>query len=78
MLGSVSLHGVRAAHVSGKLAGYRSLPPRRPAQFYHVGIRTRIARSTLAYANETTGLAIYADFAERLIRTARQLYIKIP
>ena len=47
-------------------------------KLYHVGIRARIARSTLAYANETRDWRIYADFAERLIRTARQLYVNDP
>jgi hypothetical protein len=47
-------------------------------KLYHVGIRTRIARSTLAYANETRDWRIYADFAQRLIRTARELYMNEP
>jgi len=47
-------------------------------KLYHIGIRTRMARSTLAYANETRDWRIYADFAQRLIRTARALYINEP
>jgi hypothetical protein len=43
-------------------------------KLYHVGIRTRVARSTLADANETRDWRIYADFAQGLIRTARALY----
>ena len=47
-------------------------------KLYHVGIRARVARSTLAYANETRDWRIYADFAQRLIRTARELYLNDP
>ncbi len=48
------------------------------AQLYHVGIRARISRSTLADANETRDWRIYADFAQSLIRTARDLYVDDP
>jgi hypothetical protein len=41
---------------------------------YHMGIRGHIARSTLAYANETHDWRIYADFAQVLIHTARTWY----
>ena len=44
-------------------------------KLYHVGIRTRVARATMADANETRDWRIYADFANGLIRTARTLYI---
>ena len=47
-------------------------------KLYHVGIRARVARSTLAYANETRDWRIYADFAQRLIGTARELYVNDP
>ena len=40
---------------------------------YHAGLRGRVARSTLADANETRDWRIYADFAQTLIRHARQL-----
>jgi len=43
-------------------------------KLYHVGIRSRISRSTLADANETRDWRIYAGFAQILIRTARRLY----
>ena len=42
-------------------------------KLYHLGIRARVARSTIADANETRDWRIYADFAQRLIRTAREL-----
>jgi len=47
-------------------------------KLYHVGIRTRVARSTLADANEMRDWRIYADFAQGLIRTARTLYADEP
>ncbi len=43
------------------------------SRLYHVGIRARVARSTLAEANETRDWRIYADFTQGLIRTARDL-----
>ncbi|MHC4459446.1 MAG: IS4 family transposase [Planctomycetota bacterium] len=43
-------------------------------KLYHMGIRGRVSRSTLAYANETRDWRIYADFALTLIQTARSLY----
>jgi Transposase DDE domain/Domain of unknown function (DUF4372) len=44
------------------------------SKLYHLGIRGGIARSTLADANETRDWRIYQDFAQALIRLARQLY----
>jgi len=43
-------------------------------KLYHMGIRSRIARSTLAEANEKRDWRIYADFAQSLIQIARRLY----
>src|SRR4026208_2248507 len=37
---------------------------------YHMGIRARISRSTLADANEVRDWRIYAEFAQRLIGIA--------
>ena len=45
-----------------------------PSKRYHMGIRTRGSRSTLAEANENRDGRIYADFAPRLIAIARDLY----
>jgi len=45
------------------------------SKLYHMGIRGKVARSTLADANETRDWRIYADFAQVLIRTARELYV---
>lgn len=47
-------------------------------KLYHMGIRGRIARSTLADANETRDWRIYADFAQRVIDIARPLYVDEP
>jgi transposase len=47
-----------------------------PSKLYHMGIRSPVSRSTLAYANETRDWRIYADFAQVLIRIARPLYAK--
>jgi hypothetical protein len=46
----------------------------RPGQLYHMGIRGKISRSTLAEANEKRDWRIYADFAQVLIAEARRLY----
>ena len=43
-------------------------------RLYHMGIRGQVARNTLAHANATRDWRIYADFAQRLIHIARQLY----
>ena len=43
-------------------------------KLYHMGIRSRVARSTLSDANELRDWRIYADFAQALIRIARPLY----
>jgi hypothetical protein len=44
-------------------------------KLYHIGMRGRISRSTLAYANENRDWRIYADFAQVLISIARELYV---
>jgi len=43
-------------------------------KLYHIGIRGKISRSTLADANETRDWRIYSDFAQILIHEARRLY----
>ena len=47
-------------------------------KLYHMGIRSRVSRSTLADANEVRDWRIYADFAQRLIGMARKLYVNEP
>jgi hypothetical protein len=44
------------------------------SKLYHAGFRGHISRSTLADANRVHDWRIYADFAQVLIRRARQLY----
>ena len=48
------------------------------AKLYHLGIRGRVSRSTLADANEVRDWRIYAEFAQRLIGIARGLYVDEP
>jgi Domain of unknown function (DUF4372)/Transposase DDE domain len=47
-------------------------------KLYHMGIRGRVARSTLADANETRDWRIYAEFAQVLITIAKPLYATEP
>ncbi len=47
----------------------------RPEHLYHLGLRGRVCRSTLAEANEQRDWRIYADVAAVLIRHARRLYV---
>ena len=44
------------------------------SKLYHMGIRSKVSRSTLADANEQRDWRIYADFAQVLIAEARDLY----
>jgi len=48
------------------------------SKLYHMGFRSKIARSTLADANESRHWRIFADFAQVLIATARPLYAGDP
>ena len=45
-------------------------------KLYHMSIRSKVSRSTLAEANEMRDWRIYADFAHHLIGIARKLYQK--
>lgn len=47
-------------------------------RLYHLGIRGRVSRSTLADANERRDWRIYADFAQKVIAEGRRLYIDEP
>ena len=47
-------------------------------KLYHMGFRGKVARSTLADANESRDWRIYADFAQVLIGIARPLYAHDP
>ena len=43
-------------------------------KLYHMGIRGKVSRNTLAHANQVRDWRIYADFAQILIAKARTLY----
>src|SRR4030042_1361161 len=45
------------------------------SKLYHMGIHGKVARNTLAHANENRDWRIYEDFARALIMTARGLYL---
>ncbi len=45
------------------------------SKLYHLGIRSTVARNTLANANAVRDWRIYADFAQSLIGIARPLYV---
>jgi Domain of unknown function (DUF4372) len=47
-------------------------------KLYHMGFRGKVARSTLAEANESRDWRIFADFAQVLIAVARPLYADDP
>jgi len=44
-------------------------------KLYHMGIRGRVSRNTLANANQVRDWRIYSDFAQFLISRARKLYL---
>ena len=48
------------------------------AKLYHMGLRSDVARNTLANANAMRNWRIYCDFAQRLIAIARRLYAEEP
>jgi len=43
-------------------------------KLYHMGIRSKVSRNTLAHANQVRDWRIYAGFAQILIARARRLY----
>lgn len=47
----------------------------RPETLYHLGFTEKVARSTLAEANESRDWRIWEDLARSLIRKARPLYV---
>ena len=48
------------------------------SKLYHLGMRSPVARNTLANANAVRNWRIYADFAQSLIGIARRLYVNEP
>jgi hypothetical protein len=47
-------------------------------KLYHMGIRGKVSRNTLAHANEIRDYRIYEDFTKILIGMARELYANDP
>ena len=43
-------------------------------RLYHMGIKSQVSKSTLAYTNEKRDWSIYADFAQILITQTKELY----
>lgn len=50
----------------------------RPKLLYHSGIRGRVTRTNLAYANEYRSWVLYAAVANVLMRKAQRLYAGVP
>ena len=72
LLGSVPVHGVRAADVSGEPARHRGVPACPAVEAVSPRhSRRRWQRNTLANANAVRDWRIYADFAQSLIGIAR-------
>jgi len=74
----VSLDGLRTTNVSRESSRHRNVPTVYRSKLYHMGFRSKVARSTLADANESRDWRIYADFAQVLIAIARPLYVSDP
>jgi hypothetical protein len=48
------------------------------SKLYHMGLRCKLSRATLAGANESHDWRIFSDFAQVLIAIARPLYVQDP
>ena len=72
------MHGVRSAHRSGDLRDIEACLRAQRSKLYHLGIRSAVARNTLANANAVRDWRIFADFAQSLIGIARPLYVDEP
>ena len=64
-------HGLRAAHLSGKLRNVETCLRAVKTKWYHMGLRGGISRNNLSNANRERDWRIYADFAQVLIHEAR-------
>ena len=78
MLGAVSIDGLCSAHLSRKCQRRRDLLRAAGDKLYHMGIRGKVSRNTLAHANEVRDWRIYQDFAQVLIQNARELFLNDP
>ncbi len=74
MLGPVPLFAVCSTHLSQSLRDIEACLRAQQSKLYHMGFRGRVSRNTLAHANEVRDWRIYRDFAQVLIRLARDLY----
>lgn len=60
------------------LRGIEACLGARSARAYHMGIRGRVTRTNLAYANEHRDWRVFAEVAGVLMRRARRLYADTP
>jgi hypothetical protein len=60
------------------LRGIEACLGARSARAYHMGIRGRVTRTNLAYANEHRDWQVFAEVAGVLMRRARRLYADTP
>jgi len=74
LLGPISLYGFRPANLPRSLRDIEACLRANQTKLYHMGIRGRVSRNTLANANSVRDWRIYADFAHLLINQARALY----
>src|SRR6266481_8021674 len=70
--------GADAVECAERVGGIESGDQSIGSKLYHMGFRSKVARSTLADANESRDWRIYADFAQVLIAIARPLYASDP
>ena len=50
----------------------------RSSRSYHLGIRGRVTRTSLAHANKHRDRRVFAEVAAVLMRRARRLYVEVP
>jgi carboxylesterase type B len=74
MLDQFLMDDLCSAHVSRKSQRHRELLRVAGEKLHHMGISGKISHDTLAHANEVRDWRIYHDFAQVLIRNARELY----
>jgi IS4 transposase len=81
---SLSVHDHFAAMVFAQLTyreglrGIEACLGLRSRRAYHMGIRGRVTRTNLAYANEHRDWRVFADVAAVLMRRAQRLYTETP
>jgi hypothetical protein len=77
-LGPLCGDGNRPADVLGELEGIETYLSARPSLANHMGIRGRVTRNNLAYANEHRDWRVFSDVAAVLMRRAQRLSAEIP